>query len=146
MSFGRLALPTTQFAQAGRREICYVLGVGLLASFLCSRSVTELGFVLSRAGGWLGWHVYSHRVFGERIRFVVGSCDWIVQSVANAYLASLCSTAAGQILIRRDMVRVFLGKRPIMRRRSIWVRSSRWAVLSPGPPPHRDYESDLYSG
>ena len=30
---------------------------------------------------------YSRRAFGGNIGFVVGCCDWTVQSVANAYLA-----------------------------------------------------------
>lgn len=40
--------------------------------------------MLPRAGGW---YVYSRRAFGEYSGFLVGCCDWIVQSAALAYLA-----------------------------------------------------------
>lgn len=58
--------------------------VGGLYALLCSSSVTELGTMLPRAGGW---YVYSQRAFGERAGFVVGCCDWTMQAVAIAYLA-----------------------------------------------------------
>jgi basic amino acid/polyamine antiporter, APA family len=58
--------------------------LGGVYALLRSSSVTELGTMLPTAGGW---YVYSRRAFGERIGFAVGCCDWVVQSVANAYLA-----------------------------------------------------------
>jgi len=61
-----------------------VWALGGAYALLCSNSVTELGTMLPEAGGW---YVYSRRAFGERIAFVVGCCDWVVQSVATAYLA-----------------------------------------------------------
>ena len=61
-----------------------VWALGGAYALLCSNSVAELGTMLPEAGGW---YVYSRRAFGERIAFVVGCCDWVVQSVATAYLA-----------------------------------------------------------
>jgi basic amino acid/polyamine antiporter, APA family len=58
--------------------------LGGIYALLCSSSVTELGAMLPSAGGWF---VYSRRAFGEHIGFVVGCCDWTMQSVAIAYLA-----------------------------------------------------------
>ena len=73
-------------------------------ALLCSSSVTELGTMLPRAGGW---YVYSHRALGERIGFVVGCCDWMVQSVANAYLAvALGEFAAALFPLLADHVRL----------------------------------------
>jgi APA family basic amino acid/polyamine antiporter len=67
--------------------------LGGIYALLCSSSVTELGTMLPNAGGW---YVYSRRAFGGNIGFVVGCCDWTVQSVANAYLAvALGEFAAG---------------------------------------------------
>lgn len=69
--------------------------LGGIYALLCSSSVTELGCMLPRAGGW---YVYSHRAFGEKAGFVVGCCDFIVQSVANAYLAVAFAEFAGELL------------------------------------------------
>jgi len=64
-------------------------------ALLCSSSVTELGCMLPRAGGW---YVYSRRAFGEKAGFVVGCCDFIVQSVANAYVTVAFAEFAGELL------------------------------------------------
>jgi basic amino acid/polyamine antiporter, APA family len=78
--------------------------LGGVYALLCSSSVTELGTMLPQAGGW---YVYSHRAFGERIGFVVGCCDWMVQSVANAYLAVALGEFAGELFpILADHVRL----------------------------------------
>src|SRR5262250_3850281 len=58
--------------------------LGGVYALLCSSSVTELGTMLPRAGGW---YVYSHRAFGDYGGFLVGSCDWIVQATSLAYLS-----------------------------------------------------------
>ena len=58
--------------------------VGGIYALLCAVSVTELGAMLPRDGGW---YVYSRRAFGERVGFIVGCCDWVMQSVADATLA-----------------------------------------------------------
>ena len=69
--------------------------LGGIYALLCSSSVTELGCMLPRAGGW---YVYSHRAFGEKAGFVVGCCDFVVQSVADAYLAVAFAEFAGELL------------------------------------------------
>ena len=59
--------------------------MGGVFAFFCTQSVIELGTMLPQAGGWF---VYSRRAFGEYGGFLVGCCDWMVQSAAIAYLAS----------------------------------------------------------
>jgi APA family basic amino acid/polyamine antiporter len=61
--------------------------MGGLFAFFCTQSVTELGTMLPQAGGWF---VYSRRAFGEYGGFLVGCCDCVMQSAANAYLAAAC--------------------------------------------------------
>jgi len=46
--------------------------------------VTELATMLPKEGGW---YVYSREAFGEYAGFLVGCSDWIMQTVAVAYLA-----------------------------------------------------------
>ena len=58
--------------------------VGGVYAFFCTLAVTELGTMLPLAGGW---YVYSRRAFGNYGGFVVGCCDWVMQSVAIGYLA-----------------------------------------------------------
>ncbi|MDR3750402.1 MAG: APC family permease [Terracidiphilus sp.] len=58
---------------------------GGVFAFFCTQSVAELGTMLPQAGGWF---VYARRAFGEYGGFLVGCCDWIVQSAAIAYLAA----------------------------------------------------------
>jgi hypothetical protein len=69
--------------------------LGGIYALLCSSSVTELGCMLPRAGGW---YVYSRRAFGEKAGFVVGCCDFTVQSVANATLAVAFAEFVGELL------------------------------------------------
>lgn len=69
--------------------------LGGIYALLCSSSVTELACMLPRAGGW---YVYSRRAFGEKAGFVVGCCDFTVQSVANAYLAVAFAEFVGELL------------------------------------------------
>lgn len=57
--------------------------MGGLFAFFCTLSVSELGTMLPQAGGWF---VYSRRAFGEYGGFLVGCCDWMMQSAGNAYL------------------------------------------------------------
>ena len=68
--------------------------LGGVYALLCSSSVTELGTILPRAGGW---YVYARRAFGEHTGFVVGCCDWTVQSVSNAYLAAALGEFVGDL-------------------------------------------------
>jgi APA family basic amino acid/polyamine antiporter len=58
---------------------------GGVFAFFCTQSVAELGTMLPQAGGWF---VYARRAFGEYAGFLVGCCDWMVQSAAIAYLAA----------------------------------------------------------
>ncbi len=69
--------------------------LGGIYALLCSSSVTELGCMLPQAGGW---YVYSRRAFGEKAGFVVGCCDFTVQSVANAYLAVAFGEFVGELV------------------------------------------------
>ena len=69
--------------------------LGGIYALLCSSSVTELGCMLPRAGGW---YVYSRRAFGEKAGFVVGCCDFTVQSVANAWLAVAFAEFVGELI------------------------------------------------
>lgn len=59
--------------------------VGGVFAFFCTQSVAELGTMLPQAGGWF---VYARQAFGEYGGFLVGCCDWMVQSAAIAYLAA----------------------------------------------------------
>ncbi|HUO17709.1 MAG TPA: APC family permease [Verrucomicrobiae bacterium] len=53
-------------------------------AFAATLSVSELATMLPREGGW---YVYSREAFGEYAGFLVGCCDWMMQTVAIAYLA-----------------------------------------------------------
>ncbi|MGO8759807.1 MAG: APC family permease [Terracidiphilus sp.] len=68
--------------------------MGGIFAFFCTQAVTELGTALPLAGGWL---VYSRRAFGEYGGFLVGCCDWMMQSAAMAYLAVAFSEFAGDL-------------------------------------------------
>ena len=102
---GILRTPGEVARYLGSASLVFAVWIlGGVYALLCSSSVTELGTMLPRAGGW---YVYSHRAFGERIGFVVGCCDWMVQSVANAYLAvALGEFAAGLFPVLADHVRL----------------------------------------
>jgi APA family basic amino acid/polyamine antiporter len=69
--------------------------LGGVYALLSSSSVTELGCMLPRAGGW---YVYSRRAFGEKAGFVVGCCDFTVSSVANATVAVAFAEFAGELV------------------------------------------------
>jgi len=56
-------------------------GVYALIGTLC---VVELGTSMPEAGGW---YVYSRHVFGRYAGFLIGWCDWVMQSAALAYLS-----------------------------------------------------------
>jgi basic amino acid/polyamine antiporter, APA family len=67
---------------------------GGIYAFCCTLSVTELGTMLPRAGGW---YVYSRRAFGNYAGFLVGCIDWVAQPVAIAYLAVAFADFAVQL-------------------------------------------------
>ena len=58
--------------------------IGGVYAFCGTLSVTELATMIRREGGW---YVYSRVAFGEYGGFLVGCCDWMMQTVAIAYLA-----------------------------------------------------------
>lgn len=68
----------------------WILGGGY--AFLGTISVSELGAMVTEAGGW---YAYARRAFGDYVGFTVGWCDWIAQSAALAYL----STAVGEFAV-----------------------------------------------
>ncbi len=57
---------------------------GGVYAFCATLAVTELATMLPREGGW---YVYSREAFGEYAGFLVGCCDWMMQTVAVSYLA-----------------------------------------------------------
>lgn len=67
------------------RSSVFIIAVwvaGGVFAFFCTLSVTELGTMLPKAGGW---YVYSRYAYGAYGGFVVGCSDWIVQSVSMAF-------------------------------------------------------------
>jgi basic amino acid/polyamine antiporter, APA family len=82
---GILRTPGVVAAALGTPQLVIAVWVlGGAYALLCSSSVAELATMLPRAGGW---YVYSQRAFGRRAGFVVGCCDWTMQSVAIAFVA-----------------------------------------------------------
>jgi APA family basic amino acid/polyamine antiporter len=75
--------------------IAGVWTVGGVYAILGTLSVAELGTMLPRAGGW---YVYSREAFGEYAGFAVGCCDWMVETVALAYLAVALGEAAARLI------------------------------------------------
>src|ERR1051326_4641466 len=57
---------------------------GGIYAFYATVAVSELATMLPREGGW---YVNSREAFGEYAGFLVGSCDWIMQTVAISYLS-----------------------------------------------------------
>ena len=69
------------------RSAWLVLAVWTLGgayAFFGTACVTELATMLPQEGGW---YVYARKAFGEYAGFVVGCFDWMMQTVAMAYLA-----------------------------------------------------------
>lgn len=91
---GIFRTPGEVAAHLGSASLVFTVWIlGGVYALLCASSVTELGTMLPSAGGW---YVYANRAFGKRIGFVVGCTDWMVESVAMAYLAvALGEFAAG---------------------------------------------------
>lgn len=56
-------------------------GLYALCATLC---VSELATMMPREGGW---YVYAREAFGEYPGFLVGCCDWMMETVAMSYLA-----------------------------------------------------------
>src|SRR5215831_12294627 len=72
--------------------ILAVWALGGVYAFWATVAVSELATMLPREGGW---YVYSREAFGEYAGFLMGSCDWIMQTVAIAYLAVAFGEFAG---------------------------------------------------
>ena len=72
--------------------ILAVWALGGVYAFWATLSVSELATMLPREGGW---YVYSREAFGQYAGFLVGCCDWIMQTVAIAYLAVAFGEFAG---------------------------------------------------
>jgi APA family basic amino acid/polyamine antiporter len=82
---GILRTPGQVVAQLhSARLVIAVWALGGVYAFFSTLSVTELGTMLPQEGGW---YVYSRQAFGEYVGFVVGCCDWMMQTVPIAYLA-----------------------------------------------------------
>jgi APA family basic amino acid/polyamine antiporter len=85
---GILRTPGEIAAQLQSRGLVLAVWVaGGLYAFFCTLSVTELGCSLPQAGGW---YVYSRRAFGPYAGFLIGCCDWVVESTSIAYLTVAC--------------------------------------------------------
>jgi basic amino acid/polyamine antiporter, APA family len=93
---GILRTPGDVAAWLGTPQMVFAVWLlGGIYALLCSTSITELATMLPRAGGW---YVYSQRAFGKRVGFVVGICDWTMQSVAAAFLAVAFGEFMGELL------------------------------------------------
>ena len=57
---------------------------GGVYAFFATLCVSELATTLPREGGW---YVYAREAFGEYPGFLVGCCDWMMETVAIAYVA-----------------------------------------------------------
>src|ERR1700733_11661967 len=97
---GILRTPGEIAGQLG--SVPLVIGVWALGgvyALLCCSSITELGTMLPNAGGF---YVYASRAFGQRIGFVVGCCNAVVEAVAMAYLSVALGEFAAGLFPRLD--------------------------------------------
>jgi APA family basic amino acid/polyamine antiporter len=82
---GILRTPGEVAGQLGSASLVLTVWIlGGVYALLCCSSVTELATMLPNSGGF---YAYTSRAFGERIGFVVGCCNAMVESVAMAYLS-----------------------------------------------------------
>jgi APA family basic amino acid/polyamine antiporter len=91
---GILRTPGEVAGQLGSASLVLTVWIlGGVYALLCCSSVTELATMVPNAGGF---YAYASRAFGQRIGFVVGCCNAMVESVAMAYLSvALGEFAAG---------------------------------------------------
>jgi basic amino acid/polyamine antiporter, APA family len=91
---GILRTPGQVAGQLGSASLVVTVWIlGGVYAVLCCSSVVELGTMLPNTGGF---YAYASRAFGQRIGFVVGCCNAMVESVAMAYLSvALGEFAAG---------------------------------------------------
>jgi basic amino acid/polyamine antiporter, APA family len=82
---GILRTPGEVAGQLGSASLVLTVWIlGGVYALLCCSSVSELATMLPDAGGF---YAYTRRAFGDRIGFVVGCCNAVVESVAMAYLS-----------------------------------------------------------
>jgi basic amino acid/polyamine antiporter, APA family len=82
---GILRTPGEVAGQLGSASLVLTVWIlGGIYALLCCSSVSELATMLPDAGGF---YAYARRAFGDRIGFVVGCCNAMVESVAMAYLS-----------------------------------------------------------
>jgi basic amino acid/polyamine antiporter, APA family len=91
---GILRTPGEVAGQLGSASLVVTVWIlGGIYALVCCSSVVELGTMLPNTGGF---YAYASRAFGQRIGFVVGCCNAMVESVAMAYLSvALGEFAAG---------------------------------------------------
>ena len=91
---GILRTPGEVAGQLGSASLVLTVWIlGGVYALLCCSSVTELATMLPNSGGF---YAYASRAFGQRIGFVVGCCNAMVEAVAMAYLSvALGEFAAG---------------------------------------------------
>jgi basic amino acid/polyamine antiporter, APA family len=91
---GILRTPGEVAGQLGSASLVVTVWIlGGVYALVCCSSVVELGTMLPNTGGF---YAYASRAFGQRIGFVVGCCNAMVESVAMAYLSvALGEFAAG---------------------------------------------------
>jgi basic amino acid/polyamine antiporter, APA family len=91
---GILRTPGEVAGQLGSASLVLTVWIlGGVYALLCCSSVTELATMIPNSGGF---YAYTSRAFGERIGFVVGCLNGMVESVAMAYLSvALGEFAAG---------------------------------------------------
>jgi APA family basic amino acid/polyamine antiporter len=97
---GILRTPGEVAGQLGSASLVLTVWIlGGVYALLCCSSVTELGTMLPNAGGF---YVYASRAFGQRIGFVVGCCNAVVEAVAMAYLSVALGEFATGLFPRLD--------------------------------------------
>ncbi len=97
---GILRTPGEVAAHLGSASLVLTVWIlGGVYALLCCSSVTELATMLPDAGGF---YAYASRAFGQRIGFVVGCCNAMVEAVAMAYLAVALGEFATGLFPRVD--------------------------------------------
>ena len=82
---GILRTPGEVAGQLGSATLVLTVWIlGGVYALLCCSSVTELATMIPNSGGF---YAYASRAFGQRIGFVVGCLNAVVESVAMAYLS-----------------------------------------------------------
>jgi basic amino acid/polyamine antiporter, APA family len=97
---GILRTPGEVAAQLGSASLVLTVWIlGGVYALLCCSSVTELATMLPNSGGF---YAYASRAFGQRIGFVIGCCNAVVEAVAMAYLSVALGEFAAGLFPRLD--------------------------------------------